>query len=65
MYSNIVRTDEYKRRLGEFVNHEYGLHALAINPAKRGYYGETWRFITSDTSYFIKLVYPVTHTSVH
>ena len=65
MYSNIIRSNEYKHRLLEFIELEYGFKALVINPAKRGYYGETWRLDTTETSYFIKLVYPALHAAVY
>ena len=57
MYSNIKRSAEYKRRLLEFVQCEYGMELTNITPAKRGYYGETWRLETVSRSYFLKLDY--------
>jgi hypothetical protein len=65
MYSNIIRSDEYRHRLIEFIKFEYGINALAISPAKRGYYGETWRLDTKNSSYFIKLVYAATHIDTY
>ncbi|MDR3122034.1 MAG: aminoglycoside phosphotransferase family protein [Clostridiales bacterium] len=65
MYSNVARSDEYKRRLLEFVRCEYGMEAVGITPAKRGFYGETWRLDTADASYFLKLVYAAVHKDVY
>ena len=53
MYGNTPRDNKYTTRLLNFLNREYGLSASKITPAKRGYYGETWRV----DDYFIKLDY--------
>ena len=45
----------YKTELAAFIEREYGLAATSIVPAKRGYYGETWRMDTADGRYFLKL----------
>jgi len=55
LYSNIIRTDEYKRRLLDFIRAEYGIAVLSLTPAKRGYFGETWRLDSAEKSYFLKL----------
>jgi len=65
LYSNITRSDEYKCHLLEFIQAEYGISAISIAPAKRGFYGETWRIKTADKDYFIKLVYPAAHKPVY
>ena len=65
MYSSIRRSGEYKRRLLDFIQDEYGIEAVSIIPAKRGFFGETWRLDAEDTEYFIKLVYPAVHKSVY
>jgi hypothetical protein len=65
LYSNIIRSDEYIEKLLDFVRSEYGIDAIGIYPAKRGFYAETWKLKTADCSYFIKVVYPVTHKSVY
>ena len=65
MYSSIVRTDEYKRKLLDFIRREYGIDAYGIYPAKRGFYGETWKLSTANKSYFTKIVYPTSHKSVY
>ena len=65
MYSNIIRSGEYKHRLLEFINFKYGVNANVIIPAKRGYYGETWRLDSKDSGYFVKLVYPAVHIEIY
>ena len=65
MYSNVERSDEYKSRLLDFIRKKYGIGAFCITPAKRGFYGETWRLDASDASYFLKLVYPAAHRPVY
>ena len=57
MYSKIVRSEEYKKTLLDFIKHEYGIEATTITPAKRGFYGETWKLNTPSAAYFLKLVY--------
>ena len=44
-----------------FVSQQYGIEAIRITPAKRGFFGETWRIDSNDRSYFIKLVYSLAH----
>jgi hypothetical protein len=51
------RNEQYLKLLVEFIYKEYGLSASSITPAKRGFYGETWRMDTSNHKYFLKLVY--------
>ena len=57
MYGNSIRDDGYITSLLDFIKLEYGFEAQNVIPAKRGYYGETWRLDTSDDSYFVKLDY--------
>ena len=57
MYNNIYRDSEYINLLKEFINKKYGIDAITITPANRGYYGETWRLNTANSLYFIKLDY--------
>ena len=57
MYSNVKRSNEYQYHLREFIHREYGIESTGITPAKRGYYGETWRLDTASRSYFLKLDY--------
>ena len=65
MYSNITRSDEYKQQLLDFIRREYGIDAIGIYPAKRGFFGETWRVDTSSRSYFLKLDYSAAHQSIY
>lgn len=65
MYSRIPRSAEYKHRLLEFVRNEHGIETSRMTPAKRGYYGETWRLDTTDSSYFLKLDYSAGHQSLY
>jgi len=53
MYGNVTRDSSYKARLLNFLETEYDINARDITPAKRGFYGETWRV----GSYFVKLDY--------
>ena len=59
------RSEEYQYRLVEFIRREYGISATALAPAKRGYYGETWRLDATNNRYFLKLVYPSAHKTVY
>ena len=65
MYSSVVRSEEYRNRLTDLIQQEYGMEAVDIAPAKRGFYGETWRLNTADAGYFLKLVYPAAHQAVY
>jgi len=65
LYSNVNRNDEYKNSLLDCIRSKYGIEAMSITPAKRGFYGETWRVNAVDSSYFLKLVYPAVHKSVY
>ena len=65
MYSEIERGSEYINRLTEVIRNEYGITATGITPAKRGYYGETWRLEASERSYFVKLDYSSVHKLVY
>lgn len=55
------RDARYLSRLAEFVRAEYGLSADSIVPAKRGYYGETWRLKADNADCFLKLDDSPTH----
>jgi len=65
MYSDVVRSGGYKRKLLDFFQQEYGIEATGISPAKRGFYGETWRLDAANNSYFLKLVYATAHQAVY
>ena len=57
MFSNVSRSVEYKKRLSEYIRNEYGIESIGIVPAKRGFYGETWRLDSQYKSHFLKLDY--------
>lgn len=65
MYSNVKRDDEYIFRLHDFIRREYGIASMNIAPAKRGYYGETWRLDAAEGSYFVKLDYSAAHKPLY
>ena len=57
LYSDVSRDEAYKARLLGFVEKTYGLEPVGVAPAKRGFFGETWRLDTSKASCFLKLDY--------
>lgn len=65
MYSHIIRSDEYKRRLIDFIRLEYGIDLFVITPAKRGFYGETWKVNAADHCYFVKIDYSDAHKGIY
>ena len=65
VYNKIVRSDEYRNRLLGFIQREYGIGAVSLTPAKRGFYGETWRLDSDGAAYFLKLVYPAAHKPLY
>ncbi|MCL2771940.1 MAG: hypothetical protein FWD71_01205 [Oscillospiraceae bacterium] len=66
MYSNKNRDNEYINNLRDFIQRVYQITPITLKPAKRGYYGETWRLETAEnTRYFLKMVYPAAHKLVY
>jgi len=57
LYSNVRRSGKYITSLSEFIRREYQIVPIAITPAKRGFYGETWRLEAAAKNYFIKIDY--------
>lgn len=51
----IVRDGAYMRRLKDALYAQYGIAALEITPASRGYYGETWKVCADSGCYFLKI----------
>lgn len=51
----IVRDGAYMRRLKDALYAQYGITALEITPASRGYYGETWKVCADSGCYFLKI----------
>ena len=60
----IPRDDDYLMRLKDVIAGEYKLGIIKIKPAKRGYYGETWKLVTRDKCYFAKLDYFNRHQDI-
>ncbi|MCL2508136.1 MAG: aminoglycoside phosphotransferase family protein [Oscillospiraceae bacterium] len=58
---HIPRDSTYMACLTDFICREYAIEPVSITPAKRGYYGETWRLDTADGNYFLKLDYSPKH----
>ena len=48
-----------------FIKSEYGIGVESAEPAKRGFYGETWRLEAVGSAYFLKIVYPPEHKYVY
>ena len=65
MYNKANRDEPYQRQLMAFVRNEYSFFPITIAPAKRGYYGETWRLATADRVFFLKLNYATTHAAIY
>jgi len=65
LYSNVPRDSAYKNRLCDFIRQTYGLEPGQITPAKRGFYGETWRLDTACGRFFVKLDYSDAHKGVY
>ena len=57
VYNNVLRDEEYIHRLKDAIFRQYGITAIGIKPAKRGYYGETWKVTGTAGRYFLKLDY--------
>ena len=57
MYGNIRRGEKYISRLCDFIRVEYQIVPISLTPAKRGFYGETWKLETASKNYFVKLGY--------
>lgn len=65
VHNQTERTEAYEKNLKSFLCEEYGFRGIAITPAKRGFYGETWRLDTPGKSYFVKLVYFADHQYIY
>ena len=65
MHRNIQRDTVYINKLINFIRSEYNLMPNSITPAKRGFYGETWKMETPGYSYFIKLDYSAVHKGIY
>jgi len=65
MYSSVRRDAAYVARLADFIRREYRLAPTAIAPAKRGFYGETWKLTTASGRYFVKLDASEAHKAIY
>lgn len=65
MYNYIIRDDVYLTELKRNIEKNYTIEVLAIEPAKRGFYGETWKVIAKDGNYFMKISYMDYHKEVY
>lgn len=65
MYGNVQRESGYADHLLRFLLGAYGINAVGIAPAKRGFYGETWKVDAAGHSYFVKLDYAAAHKRVY
>ena len=65
MYSSVIRDDEYKSHLTDFIMRKYGISVTSITAAKRGFYGETWKVSDENAHYFLKLVYATEHKPIY
>ena len=61
MYADCIRNNAYQDRLLAFLKTEYGLSSQYLTPAKRGWYGETWRVVANEGEFFLKLVTTMNH----
>ncbi|NLG24131.1 MAG: hypothetical protein GX558_02170, partial [Clostridiales bacterium] len=52
-------------RLTDFLAREYAIAADGVAPAKRGYYGQTWRVDAGGHGYFVKIVALRSHQPVY
>jgi hypothetical protein len=65
MLNNVERGSDYINRLADFIYRKYNINAASLTPAKRGYYGETWKLETAGMNYFIKLDYFSRHQRLY
>lgn len=65
MQNDADRDSKYVEHLSEFIEKEYNISITDILPAKRGFYGETWRVNTLEKSFFVKLDYTFVHKEVY
>lgn len=56
-HNNILREEDYICQLKDIIKQQYGMKAIRITPAKRGYYGETWKVEGKSGPYFLKMDY--------
>nr|MDD6336226.1 aminoglycoside phosphotransferase family protein [bacterium] len=57
MMNHILRDQAYINSLKDAIYQQYDITAIEITPAKRGYYGETWKVRGTAGVYFLKMDY--------
>lgn len=57
VHNQVLRDEEYLARLKATIKTRYGITPIEITPAKRGYYGETWKLKGTAGCYFLKMDY--------
>lgn len=64
-YNNEIRSAEYISTVRDFISENYGMQITDIQPAKRGFYGETWKIITLSQAFFVKIDYSQSHKNIY
>lgn len=57
--------DTYMQDLAQMLVNEYGFSLRRIVPAKRGFFGETWKIETDTANYFLKIDYWDYHKEIY
>lgn len=64
-YNREVRSVKYINTLCDFINDNYSMQITDIQPAKRGFYGETWKIITLNQAFFVKINYSKNNQDIY
>jgi len=64
-YNSEIRSAKYMKALSDFINENYDMQITSIQPAKRGFYGETWKVTTLNQSLFVKIDYSQSHQHIY
>ena len=64
-YNSEIRSVKYINTLRDFINENYDMQITNIQPAKRGFYGETWKIITLNQNFFVKIDYSQSHQDIY
>lgn len=57
--------EAYLAELKAFLSAQYDIRILDIQPAKRGFFGETWKVETDGGKYFVKIDYWDSHKDIY
>lgn len=57
MNNQTNRDEIYIKILMNFICEEYNFKDVSLTPARRGFYGETWKMKADNNDYFVKLIY--------